>query len=611
MPALPDPHALAVMALVVLALILFTRERLPLETSCLAVMVILVVGFQVFPYESGGERLRSVQFFSGFGHEALVAICALMVLGAGLETTGALRPVAAVLARLWQSSPVLSLLLTLVVAAVLSAFLNNTPIVVMLLPILVGTALRTGVSPSGVLLPMGLATLLGGMATTIGTSTNLLVVSVASDLGLKPFGLFSFTWMVAVASVPGIIYLWLIAPRLLPERKPPLEDTAPRVFDAWLHISEDSAANGKTVAEVRKLSGGKLRLQALERGEGMQVSRLPSAVLRAGDRMRVSGTAEELKEYEKQLGATLHNIGDLEHRIDEDHPLEAEDQQIAEVVVTEESSLNQRTLSQVRFAERYNVVMLGMQRPPGRSTGSTIGDEILRSGDVLLVQGAADRIAELKGEARLLVLDASMDLPKTHRAGVALAIMGLVVAFASTGVLPIAFAALAGMLAMLAFKCLTWEEAAGALSTQVIMVVAASLALGLALERTGGAQYLAQLYVALASGFPPLAILSGLMLVMAVMTNIVSNNAAAVIGTPIAVNVATQLGVPPEPFVLAVLFGANMSYSTPMGYQTNLLIMSAGGYRFSDFVRVGIPLTLVMWGGLTALLAVTYRLWPV
>ncbi len=611
MPALPDPHALAVMALVVLALILFTRERLPLETSCLAVMVILVVGFQVFPYESGGERLRSVQFFSGFGHEALVAICALMVLGAGLETTGALRPVAAVLARLWQSSPVLSLLLTLVVAAVLSAFLNNTPIVVMLLPILVGTALRTGVSPSGVLLPMGLATLLGGMATTIGTSTNLLVVSVASDLGLKPFGLFSFTWMVAVASVPGIIYLWLIAPRLLPERKPPLEDTAPRVFDAWLHISEDSAANGKTVAEVRKLSGGKLRLQALERGEGMQVSRLPSAVLRAGDRMRVSGTAEELKEYEKQLGATLHNIGDLEHRIDEDHPLEAEDQQIAEVVVTEESSLNQRTLSQVRFAERYNVVMLGMQRPPGRSTGSTIGDEILRSGDVLLVQGAADRIAELKGEARLLVLDASMDLPKTHRAGVALAIMGLVVAFASTGVLPIAFAALAGMLAMLTFKCLTWEEAAGALSTQVIMVVAASLALGLALERTGGAQYLAQLYVALASGFPPLAILSGLMLVMAVMTNIVSNNAAAVIGTPIAVNVATQLGVPPEPFVLAVLFGANMSYSTPMGYQTNLLIMSAGGYRFSDFVRVGIPLTLVMWGGLTALLAVTYRLWPV
>ena len=609
MPVLPDPHALAVMALVVLALVLFTRESIPLETSCLAVMVILVVGFQVFPYESGGEVLRAVQFFSGFGHEALVAICALMVLGAGLETTGALRPVAALLARLWQSYPALSLLLTLVVAAILSAFLNNTPIVVMLLPILVGTALRTGVSPSGLLLPMGFATLIGGMATTIGTSTNLLVVSVANDLGLQPFGLFSFTWMAAVASVPGLIYLWLVAPRLLPERKPPLEDTAPRVFEAWLHIGEDSKVDGQTVAEIRKLAGGKLRLEALERGEGLRVARLPTAVLRAGDRMRVSGTPEELKEYETLLGATLHNIDDLEHQIDDEHPLLAEGQQIAEVVVTEQSLLNHRTLSQVRFAERYSVVILGMNRPQGRTTAaSEISEEVLRNGDVLLVQGTAERISELKGGAQLLVLDASMDLPKTRRAGVALVIMGLVVGFAATGTLPISFAALAGMLAMLAFRCLTWEEAAAALSTQVIMIVAASLALGLALERTGGAQYLAQLYVAVASGYSPLAVLSGLMLLMAVMTNIVSNNAAAVIGTPIAVNIAAQLGLPPEPFVLAVLFGANMSYATPMGYQTNLLIMSAGGYRFSDFLRVGIPLTLVMWGTLTALLAVTYGL---
>ncbi len=608
MPVLPDPHALAVMALVVLALVLFTREQIPLETSCLAVMVILVLGFEIFPYQSGGQALRAVQFFSGFGHEALVAICALMVLGAGLETTGALRPVAALLARLWQSYPVLSLLLTLVVAAILSAFLNNTPIVVMLLPILVGTALRTGVSPSGLLLPMGFATLIGGMATTIGTSTNLLVVSVANDLGLKPFGLFSFTWMVAVASVPGLLYLWLVAPRLLPERKAPLEDTAPRVFEAWLHIGEDSKANGKTVAEIRKLAGGKLRLEALERGEGLRVSRLPSAVIRDGDRMRVSGTPEELMEYEALLGATLHNIDDLEHRVDEEHPLNAEGQQIAEVVVTEQSLLNHRTLSQVRFSERYNVVILGMNRPQGRAAASEISEEVLRNGDVLLVQGTAERIAELKGGAQLLVLDASMDLPKTQRAGVALLIMGLVVVFAATGTLPISFAALAGMLAMLALRCLTWEQAAAALSTQVIMIVAASLALGLALERTGGAQYLAQLYVALAAGFPPLAVLSGLMLLMAVLTNIVSNNAAAVIGTPIAVNIAAQLGVPPEPFVLAVLFGANMSYATPMGYQTNLLIMSAGGYRFSDFVRVGIPLTLIMWGALTAMLAVTYKL---
>ena len=196
--------------------------------------------------------------------------------------------------------------------------------------------------------------------------------------------------MVAVASVPGLIYLWLVAPRLLPERKPPLEDTAPRVFEAWLHIGEDSKVDGQTVAEIRKLAGGKLRLEALERGEGLRVARMPSAVLRAGDRMRVSGTPEELKEYETLLGATLHNIDDLEHQVDDEHPLLAEGQQIAEVVVTEQSLLNHRTLSQVRFAERYSVVILGMNRPQGRTTAaSEISEEVLRNGDVLLVQGTA------------------------------------------------------------------------------------------------------------------------------------------------------------------------------------------------------------------------------
>lgn len=186
--------------------------------------------------------------------------------------------------------------------------------------------------------------------------------------------------------------------------------------------------------------------------------------------------------------------------------------------------------------------------------------------------------------------------------------MFLVVATAATGLAPIVVTALAGMGLMLVTKCLTWEDAAGALSTQVILIVAVSLALGLALMRTGGADYLAQLYVAVASGLPNALILSGLMLLMAVLTNIVSNNAAAVIGTPIAVSIAAQLDLPPEPFVLAVLFGANMSFATPIAYKTNLLVFSAGGYKFSDFVRVGTPLIFIMWGALSFILAWQYRL---
>jgi di/tricarboxylate transporter len=208
----------------------------------------------------------------------------------------------------------------------------------------------------------------------------------------------------------------------------------------------------------------------------------------------------------------------------------------------------------------------------------------------------------------MLVLDGTVDLPHTERARRAIAIMLLVVATAALGLLPISVSALSGVGLMLATQSLRWRDALGALSAPVVLIIVTSLALGLAMMRTGGAEYLAQLYVAVASGQPIWLILSGLMLVMALLTNVVSNNAAAVIGTPISISIATQLGVSPEPFVLAVLFGANMSYATPIGYQTNLLVLSAGGYTFSDFVRVGVPLTFIMWVGFTIVLTLRYQL---
>lgn len=609
LPVLPDAHAIAVLLMIVVALYLFTRESIPLETSSLLILIALVVGFEVFPYQSNGVLLRPSEFFTGFGNEALVTICALMIVGKGLETTGALRPLATLLSRMWATSPLLSLLATLVSAAVLSAFLNNTPIVVMLLPVLIGVSLRSKQSSSGILLPMGLATLLGGMATTIGTSTNLLVVGIASDLGLRHFNMFDFALPVVVAGSFGILYLWLIAPHLLPERQPLLSDTSPRVFDALLHINEESYANGKTLVEVLEKTERRMKVENIRRGEGLMVARLPTTELREGDRLQVRDTPENLKEYEQALGATLYNITDIENPVDEEHPLSAEGQQLTEVVVTEGSRLHRHTLKQLRFAERYNLVILAIHRAQGgQALKDNLSDVRLESGDVLLLQGSAERIAELRRSGNMLVLDATVYLPETRRAKLALAIMFGVVAFAATGIMPISISALCGVALMLVTRCLDWEDSASALSTSVILIVVVSLALGTALMRTGGADYLASLYVAVSSGMPAVVVLGGLMLVMAVLTNVVSNNAAAVIGTPIAVSIAKQLGVSPEPFVLAVLFGANMSYATPMGYQTNLLVFSAGGYKFSDFLRVGIPLTLIMWVGLLSMLMVLYEL---
>jgi len=602
----PDAHGIAVLVLTVIALVLFTRDNIPLESSSLGILVALILMFQIFPYTSDGERLLGpADFFGAFGNEALVAVCALMIVGKGLETTGALQPLASAIAAAWKARPMIALLLTLVAGAVLSAFLNNTPIVVLLLPILVAASLRSKVPVSGVLMPMGFATILGGMSTTIGTSTNLLVVGIAADLGQARLDMFDFALPVAIVGAAGILFLWLVGPRLVPERVPPLEDTSPRVFSAQLHVDKDSFAAGKSLSEVLARTGGRMRVDRIRRSESLFVAKLPSVKLQPGDRLFVKDTPDNLKEYERELGATLHGMGGKEQTGEG-----SKGQQLAEVVVTRGSPLHHRTLADSRFAQSSGLLPLALHRarmPASRLT-SDIGSVRLRAGDVLLVQGSRQAIETLKASGSMLVLDGTTSLPHTHRAKRALAIMAFVVLTAALGLLPISVSALAGVGLMLVSNCLTWRDVSDALSRPVILIIVASLGLGGALMQTGMAYYLAHEFVDITDALPIPLILSAFMLIMTVLTNVVSNNAAAVIGTPIAISIAQQLNADPLPFVLAVLFGANMSYATPIGYQTNLLILSAGGYKFSDFLRVGIPLTLIMWLGFSLVLPLLYGL---
>ena len=606
----PDAHGVAVLLLTAIALFLFTRDRLPLETSSLAILIILVAGFEIFPYETDGDPLGPVQFFAGFGNEALIAICALMIVGKALETTGALQPLAAVVGRAWSARPLLATLITLIAGAVLSAFMNNTPIVVLLLPILVGVSMRVNFPVSDVMLPMGLATIIGGMATTIGTSTNLLVVGISQDMGLARFGMFDFVLPVAVVGGVAILLLWLVAPRLLPDRVPPLADTTPRVFSSQLFVKKSSFADGKTLSEVLAKTNGQMRVDKIQRSESLFLAKLPSVKLQPGDRLFVKDSPENLKHYESLLGATLYNVSDSEHPVDDQTPLKAEGQQLAEVVVTRGSPLHMRTLATARFSASYGLLPLAIHRaraPSSQVTGD-LNTIRLRAGDVLLVQGTTPAIDTLKSSGNMLVLDGTTDLPHTHLANRALAVMAFVVLAAAFGIMPISVSALIGVGLMIALDCLSWRDAGNALSTQVIMIIVTSLALGRALMGTGMADYLAMGFVSIVADLPVPIILSAFILIMTVLTNVVSNNAAAVIGTPIAVAIAAQLNADPIPFVLAVMFGANMSFATPFGYQTNLLILSAGGYKFSDFLRVGIPLTIVMWLGFSLLLPFIYDL---
>ncbi len=607
LPLPPNPHTIFVLVLTVIALVLFSREKIPLESSSLFILVALSVGFEIFPYHEGDTVLHAIDFFSGFGNEALIAVCALMIAGQGILRTGALEPVGRVLAKLWKVNPNASLLLTLLLGAFISAFINNVPVVVLLLPVLISVSLKTQSPASSVLMPMGFSTLLGGTCTTIGTSTNLLVVSVAAEMGLKKFDMFDFLVPAAIAGSVGIVYLWLLAPRMLAKRDLAITDGTPRIFAAHLAVLKDSPIVGIPLLKAVELTDGKMKVTAVERGDEKLFTQ-SNLVLQAGDHLVLRDTPAHLKEYEKILKGTLYPADSEDVPVDEDHPLQAIDQQLAEIVIIEGSRLNGSTLSNYRFAERYGLITLALHRTGKqlKKIHDEISDIRLMVGDILLVQGPREQISELKKRSEVLILDATVDLPFSKKAPLAMFIMKGIILTAAFGLLPIAISAPLGALLMILTGCLSWRDATRALSAQVILIVVASLALGTAMLKTGGAEYLGSIFVILAGNASPAFVISGLMLMMAVFTNIISNNATAVIGTPIAISIASQMGLPPEPFVLAVLFGANMSYATPMAYKTNLLVMNAGEYTFSEFLKVGIPLVIIMWGMFSFLLPLLY-----
>jgi di/tricarboxylate transporter len=604
----PDGHGIAVLLLTIAALVLFTRERIPLEMSSLIILVALITGFHFFPYDRYGIDLTPGSFIAGFGNKTLITICSLMIVAKALQVTGALKPVAVLIGQAWSTRPVLAMFLTLLVSATFSAFVNNTPIIVLLIPLLVGMAATSNFPVSGLMLPMGLATIIGGTTTTIGTSTNLLAVGIANEMLVTNFDMFDFVLPAAIVGGLGLTFLWLVAPRLLPHRTPPMANEALRVFSARLFIDVGSMAAGKSLAEVRRMTGGRMRIDQIQRGDSLVVSKLPQVTLQPGDRLLVRDAPQNLKDFEAQLGAKLFNMTDSDHPVDEDHPLNAAGQQLAQVVITPASPLYRKTLAGSQFAKRSEVVVLALHhsRPGAATADKDIENVLLRSGDILLLQGPRDAIRNLKSSGNMLLLEWTTDLPQPKRAKRAIAAMAFVVLAAALGLMPIMISALIGVLAVVAFRCLSWRDATKALSIPVIMLIVASLALGSAMMGTGMADYLATGFVAASSGLSTPMVLSALILLIAILTNIVSNNAAAVIGTPIAVAIAQQLGADPIPFVLAVIFGANMSFATPFGYHDNLLIMGAGGYTFSDFMRVGAPLLIIMWIGYSIVLPYLY-----
>ena len=657
-------HGVVLLAFTAAVFAVFIWDRFPIASVCLVILVALPLFFLVFPYQTPQGPLEPFSVFAGFGHPALLAICALMILGHALVLTGALEPAARQLSALVARRPGLALLAVMIGAALASGFVNDTPVVVLLIPLLIAATRRAKSSPARLLMPMNYAVLIGGMATTIGTSTNLIVVSMAQELGQPPIGMLDFYPLVAAAAVPAILYLWLLAPRMLGSVESPAQAYSEAVFDADIRVEAESWLDGRTLSEVFEATHGRMRIVDLRARNGMSRARMPDTKLAPDDLILLQDTVENLKEYEAVLKATLHGLpaelvegepesaqpeaakpgerggertpagrGAKERGEDEPKPPGKSDEPkapgksdepkapeksdepppervVAQFVVTPESPLVGRSVRQERLVERYRLALVGLRpvRATAKSPKGEMNDRPLEAGDTLLVQGPENQLLQAQHDGIGLLLDARHVLPRQEKAWVAIAVMAIVVGLAATKTVPIALAALAGVLALLLTRVISWHDVGTSLSAKVIMLVTASLALGWALSVTGGTAFLAARLVEWAGELEPRYLLAMLMLLMGLLTNFVSNNASAAIGTPLAVEMALELGVAPEPYVLAVLFGCNLCYLTPMGYQTNLLVMNAAGYRFSDFVRVGTPLFLIMWLGLCAMLVLAYGL---
>jgi len=599
MIGLPSYHAIAAMAVTLAMFVAFARGRMPVEIVSLLTIAVIAVGLYFFPLPRTQPTDGLVLAFSGFGHYALITICALMIMGRGLVVTGALEPAARLLERVFKINGQIGLLFSLVVALLLSMGVNDTPVMVLLLPIFVQLAARGGMAASKTLIPLNAAILIGGMATTIGTSTNILVVSIAVDLGMREMGVFDFTPIVFFAALAAIPYLWLVMPRMLGDNR--VENTAQlRRFETRLRVTENSILNGRELSEVIK------RLPA-----GVTFSDVPLGLIRPNQRLRMSGTHEAIEEAARILrGDTAPSwVLDRIKRRSEESGI---DIAVVEMTVTADSRLVGRSLPSSGIADLYGVAVIGTHRPE-RLVGekeqlSEGGDVKILEGDVLLVMGLPDDLQHFASSDSLLTLEGMRELPRRSKAVLAGGIMLGSIAMASVGLVPIAISALAGAIVMFVTGCVKFDRVGRALSGKVIVLVAASIALGRLVLDSGAADWIGTVMASGLQHLSPAAALAAVMLSVTFLTNFASNATAATVGTPIAFAIASKLGLPPEPMVLAVLFGCNLCYATPIAYQTNMLIMAEGNYEFRDYIRTGVPLVLLMVAVLSATLVITYGL---
>ena len=574
--------------IVFLTLISFIGEWFPVDITAIGVMVLLMALGLVTPEEG----------ISGFGNSATITVMAMFILSAGISRTGAIAAVNDLLLK-WGGKHLTKQILAIgIITGPISGLINNTAVVAVFLPVVEDWCKKQGISPSKLLMPLSFVTILGGMLTTIGTSTNVLASGLSEKLGYGAFSLFQFTELGLIIFTVGLAYLTFIAPRLLPNRKIRSNNTVTQDYDLKDYVSEI------VVAPSSNLVGQTLRQSKLQRKFDLDVLEIirndnhfpqPFAdkLLQGGDILMVRGGKECLLKVKDERGIEFLpdvQFGDKSW----EKNLSSGEESIAEVLILSNSNLIGSTLKDIRFRQRYNATVLAIRRGE-ELVRERLGRVKLRFGDVLLLQGPNQSFLGLQTSRDLLFIgDRDLETLRREKAGIAVGIgLGVVLA-AAFGILPILVSALLGVLLMVTTGCLKPGEVYQAVRWDIIFLLAGLIPLGIAMDKSGTTQWLAQNLVAIGGNLSGYWLLTFFYLVTVLITEILSNNASVVLLLPVAVEVAKSLSFNPMAFILVVTFAASSSFMTPIGYQTNTMVYSPGGYKFVDFARVGAPLSLLM-----------------
>jgi di/tricarboxylate transporter len=589
-----------VLFIIGLAFVLFVTEALPIDVTALSILGIMILIGYISPQDA----------IKGFSNPAVITIAALFILSYSLQKSGVLEYLVLRLLKIGSKSKVFGLIIYLFAIAIASAFVNNTAIVAIFIPITIRVAQKFDVNPSKVLIPLSYAAILGGTLTLVGTSTNLLVNSLLIEMGnYEPLGMFEFTKYSAIQLVIGLTFIILVAYRFLPSRTVPTSLTQSYQMGEYLtemKISENSPLIGKTCLDRNLNRNFDVTVLDIVRDGKMITMNIRNLILKKDDILFVRGTIDNflrMKDLEKVTLLTDEKLTEKE--------LVQEDNVLVQCLLTDKSDLTGKSLMQINFRRRFGAFVLAIRRE-GEILRKKIAHITLRTFDTLLIYGSRqniDRISESDGFIVLEEIDTQL---KKHRLWwLGIVVILAVVCLSALGVLPILSGTLIGVTILLIFRVLAPNEAYNSIHWQVIIFIAALIPLGQIIQTSGTADWIGNSIYLMADLFPdvykPLALLSLIYLITMVLTEVSSNVATAILMTPIAFVVSAKIGLDPRPFIFAICFAASASFITPIGYQTNLMVYGPGGYKFTDYMKVGFPLAIIFWILATLLIPV---LWP-